>query len=479
MIKIIYILLLFNFSLKAQQLAFPTAIGGGAYTTGGRGGTVIHVTNLNDSGVGSLRAALQTTGTRTIVFDVSGTITLTSLLEIHLDESNFTVAGQTAPEGGITISGKPIQMGGNSQGCNNAIWRYIRFRNASYTGVADVYDHNGFIAEGTDGLILDHCSFSFNDDQAISMNGNYGDLINITINRCLFSENATGVIMGVGDYGYDMGNFTVIDNLFVDQSHRTPNIRTNLQADVVNNVFFNWASRLTRLSSGHTGNVNYIGNYLKMGSFTSNGTTAANKIDTSVTPLIYSAYNYHSNLHTTPVLDDQDLWTNFTTAEAVSTSYFTTTQFPLVGEDYTIKTASETYDDVLVDVGANKYLNADGSVGTYIDSFDTTKIANVISDTSSDPFNKSWTLPTLPTNTRDGSYDTDGDGMADVWETATFGSLARNGTADLDGDGYTDLEEFLNLVDGITETPLPPAQIIKSRGGKIRTNNGFMRIKSH
>src|SRR5690606_37854378 len=102
--------------------AFPTAVGGGANATGGRGGRVIHVTNLNNSGTGSLRAALLATGTRTIVFDVSGTINLTSRIDIPAASSNFTVAGQTAPEGGITISGKPIQIG-KQDACNNSIWR--------------------------------------------------------------------------------------------------------------------------------------------------------------------------------------------------------------------------------------------------------------------------------------------------------------------------------------------------------------------
>ncbi|WP_157805310.1 hypothetical protein [Confluentibacter citreus] len=432
--------------------AFPSAYGGGENTTGGRGGKVIHVTNLNDSGAGSLRAALLASGTRTIVFDVSGTITLTTTIELIEENSNFTVAGQTAPEGGITIAGNPIRMGGGhfrpSQPCNNAIWRYIRFRNGSYTGEPDVYFHNGFVSSGTDGLILDHCSFSFNDNQAIAMRASTGNLINITIQNSVFSENATGIIFGIVELdAFESGNFTSIHNLFVDQSHRTPNISTTKQVDIINNVYFNWISRLTRISSTHTADVNFIGNYMKMGKNTSNGTTAINKVDTSAKPLIYSAYNYHSNLHTTPILNDQDLWTNFSTSNLISSSLFRTIPFNIIGENFQIKSALQAYIDVLADVGTNKYLNADGTYGTYLDSFDTTKINNVKNNISSNPYNKSWTLPILPKNSRSGSYDTDGDGMPDVWERATFGDLSRDGKGDLDGDGYTDLEEFLNQVD--------------------------------
>ena len=131
--KLLFIGILFPLFLIAQTPAVPSVVGAGAYTTGGRGGIVVHVTNLNDSGTGSLREALMMTVPRTIVFDVSGRIHLTSHIELILENSDFTVAGQTAPEGGITISGRPIQMGGGysraNQPCHNAIWRYIRFRN--------------------------------------------------------------------------------------------------------------------------------------------------------------------------------------------------------------------------------------------------------------------------------------------------------------------------------------------------------------
>ena len=339
--------------------AFPTAYGGGAMTTGGRGGRVIRVTNLNDSGPGSFRDAVTKAGSRTIVFDVSGTITLTSLL--YIINSNITIAGQTAPEGGITIAGQSTIID-----CNNVIIRHTRFKNASYTGEADSYFFNGIIVNEGKGLIIDHCSFTFNDDQGLSM-GNFED---VTIQRSLFSNNATGIIAGImtEDYAGNLGNITFINNLFVDQSHRTPNMGGNLPFEVINNIMFNWISRLSRVGYGNLGTLNYIGNYLKPGDNTHIG--SANKIaDSSFDGMLYSANNYHTTLYPTPQLNDQELWQTFLTDLPVDPSVFTTTQHPLIDDTYVIKSAADTYTDVLNDVGTNKFLNADGTYGENLETY--------------------------------------------------------------------------------------------------------------
>lgn len=434
-----------SFPNWSQTKSFPSIQGAGSYVTGGRGGIVVKVTNLNNSGTGSLRAALMMTVPRTIVFEVSGTITLTSAIELIQENSNFTVAGQTAPEGGITISNHLIQMGGGynrpAQPCNNAIWRYIRFRNGRYNGQPDVREHNGFLSSGCQGLVFDHCSFSFCDDQAIAMGGDWGPLTDITIQRSTFSENATGIIVGLNP-NYPTGDITSINNLFVDQGHRTPNAGGTLQYDIINNVYYNWGSRLTNANGGSP-EINFIGNYLQPGDHTLNG--SANKVQ-NINPDIYTANNYHPVYYPTPQLDDRNLWQNFYTNGSLSSSYFTTTMYPLL-ETPTVVSPFAAYTDVMQDVGANKYLNADGTFGVYQDSFDVLKINNAQNDISTNPYNKNWTLPTLPANTRPANYDTDDDGMADLWEMNTFGTLANNGTGDADGDGYTDLEEFLNGVD--------------------------------
>ena len=430
--------------------AFPSAVGAGAYTTGGRGGVVVHVTNLNDNGPGSLREALMMTVPRTIVFDVSGRIHLFSMIELIAENSDFTVAGQTAPRGGITISGRPIQMGGGfgraQEPCNNAIWRYIRFRNGSYTGVADVYLHNGFISTGTDGLVLDHCSFSFNDDQAISMNGNWGRVDNITVSRSLFSENATSVILDGSGTG-NVFEVTVYRNLWKNEYHRQPNYGGVGQVDIINNIHDTFPSRVVNINKTGNKDVNYIGNWIRIGSTST--IYPPNKVQSPANVSIYTANNYHNTLRTTPVLNDQEIWSQFGADPAPSLpgDSFTTTMHILLGAAPPIESAIDAFTIVTGDVGANKYLNDDGSVGNYLDSYDTVLINETINGVQGELGNKSWTQPTLPQNTRAATFDTDKDGMADVWEVEQFGDLRQSAIGDFDGDGYENLEEYINQVD--------------------------------
>ncbi|MDE6766374.1 MAG: pectate lyase, partial [Duncaniella sp.] len=154
-------LLVSSFSLSANEAApaFPGAEGHGRYVTGGRGGKIIHVTNLNDSGAGSFRAALETTGKRVIVFDVAGTIHLNS--DIKLKKGNVTILGQTAPGGGITVADYTFQVE-----ADNVVVRFMRFRRGTDKNLNDGADASW--GRNHHNIIFDHCSFSWSIDEVAS-----------------------------------------------------------------------------------------------------------------------------------------------------------------------------------------------------------------------------------------------------------------------------------------------------------------------
>src|SRR6188508_1852909 len=149
-----------------DHIAFPGAEGYGKYTTGGRGGKIFIVTNLNDDGEGSFRKAATANGPRVIVFAVSGTIHLNSTISI---KANATIAGQTAPGDGICIADKSVQLGGD-----NIILRYIRFRlGDKWQRQAGMVDGSGgedaFSGGGKKHIIIDHCTFSWSNDECFSV----------------------------------------------------------------------------------------------------------------------------------------------------------------------------------------------------------------------------------------------------------------------------------------------------------------------
>ena len=231
--------------------AFPTAYGAGAYASGGRGGQVIHVTNLNDSGPGSFRAAVTASGPRIVVFDVSGTIENLSTLAIT--NGDLTIAGQTAPAGGITITGYRTQF----SGCNNLIVRFLRFRPVFRTTERDAVS----VGSCTN-YIFDHISVSWGTDEIISMET---DVNNATFQRMLIAEgNKTASLLGNSDDPARSENFSMHDCLFYNISHRFPNVNSNGRVDVINNVVYNWRLRLVNALGGIS--LNHLNNYYMRGS---------------------------------------------------------------------------------------------------------------------------------------------------------------------------------------------------------------------
>lgn len=282
--SILVLATLMSVASLAQAPAFPGAEGFGRYTTGGRGGEVIHVTNLNDSGTGSLRQAVSGNSKKIIVFDVGGVIALKKDLTIG---QNTTIEGQTAPAPGITLRYYTVRPGANN------IIRFIRIRRGQEKNVNDGADAvwNRNISH----VILDHCSFSWSIDEVAS----FYDNNNFTMQWCTIGESLTNAGHGKGAHGYGGiwggKEASFHHNLLIHLNNRTPRFngaRYNwngytsnddyakyqwenaLQAENVdfrNCVVYNWGSGGCYGGPGG-GQINMVNNYYKAGPATKNKT---------------------------------------------------------------------------------------------------------------------------------------------------------------------------------------------------------------
>jgi hypothetical protein len=342
--------------------------------------------------------------------------------------------------------------------------------------------------------IFDHCTFSHGGDESASWAGNLFHT-NVTIQNCFFQDSKTGTITGAdtngGNTGLD-GDFSFINNLYSNVSHRFPNPKSNGRHDIINNIVYNWKSRLIRTT--HSGDYNIINNYNKpsngglrdVGWFGTNSIPWLHKVllYTGDTPLIYTAGNIVTGQRETPQTDDSDMFTAFATSQIVPeddpvpAQFFTSTQFPLIGQAFTIKTADQAYTDLVInkDVGAYKTLNADGSINTYYDTSDASHLAMIKDDTYSGSFYDSKSTvayPTIPNNTRPESYYNNSK-SADIPEDWFDANMTQGDlSTDLAPSGYTWVEEFINSVDGEvvsgnTSNNIPQTDVIKSKRKKLR-----------
>lgn len=262
-------------SSSEGAIAFPGAEGFGKYTTGGRGGKVLIVTNLNDDGEGSFRKAATANEPRIIVFAVSGTIHLNSTISI---KANATIAGQTAPGDGICVADKSVQLGGD-----NIILRYIRFRlGDKWQRQAGQIDGSGgedaFSGGGKKHIIIDHCTFSWSNDECFSVyNGDsttlQWNIISEPLNYSYHFETGDKDWEHHG-YGGIWGgkHLTAHHNLFAHCNNRNPRFNGNRQGiqefvDYTNNVIYNWGGN--NIYAGEGGFYNIINNYFKYGPSTS------------------------------------------------------------------------------------------------------------------------------------------------------------------------------------------------------------------
>ena len=256
--------------VEQAALAFPGAEGFGKYTTGGRGGEIMIVTNLNDDGPGSFREAAEKITPRIIIFSVSGTIPLNTKLSIKGD---VTIAGQTAPGDGICLADNSVQLGGN-----NIIIRYLRFRMGDKFQKGGMVDGNGgddaFGGTRRKNIIVDHCSGSWSTDEVFSIYG--GDSTTVQWNLIAEPLNYS-YHFEKGDTGYEHHGYGAIwggrhssyhHNLFAHCNSRTPRwdgIRNipDENCDFVNNVIYDWGHN--NVYAGEGGNYNIVNNYYKYG----------------------------------------------------------------------------------------------------------------------------------------------------------------------------------------------------------------------
>ncbi|TDS13438.1 hypothetical protein DFQ03_2729 [Maribacter caenipelagi] len=461
--------------------AFPSAYGGGSNSTGGRGKVLAIINTLNvnqeltyyqksdendEYYVGGLYSALQNENVGYIIFNVSGNIELgQGGTENRFGSAGIpnvnqkTIFGQSAPLGGITLTGGAFRINGQNNSSNNLIIRYLRSRPIyNKTGQKSMEDDSytwGFLFYGGYNVIIDHCSVSFAQDKAIGayIHDNVDRIENFTFSHNFIQDSHTAAYIAInpGRPGNpeDKVNLISFNKNVIVGSNRTPNLSFNGLAEKVNNVIQSIPSKQSSIFMGL--NLNEIGNYYS-------GDDSPNKILDYInveysyeSPSVYTRENYFEKLLTGDLNEDNSVIWSLKDSHIPAPSNFFTNN-PHIGFPNPIEplTPQETYTELIQNgnVGAFKYLDNNGRINQFRDSFDTSQLEivskNLQYQTKSE---NNWTLPSIPSNMRPESYDTDMDGMSDSWELREFGSLNESYRGDYDGDGYENIEEYMNQVD--------------------------------
>ena len=441
---------------SGKLLAFPGAVGGGKYATGGRGGEVYHVTNLNDSGEGSFRDAVSKSG-RIVVFDVSGTIELKSNI---LCSSNVTIAGQTAPGGsGITLKNYKMGMSGD-----NIICRYISSRPGPYASTSSGNDAWGG-AKGS-GSIIDHCSMGWTTDEQWGL---YSNNENYTVQYSVLGPadswgghkkglHGFGIMLGKGSLSFDHN--LIIHN--VSRNFRGKVVGT-ATADFTNNIIYDWGYQTTYGTIGH---LNYVNNTLKAGNSTTGGYHWM-YVDSTTSPQNFKVYcagnqliNKDGSMHSITY----DNWAGVTVKESIGITkddLYSASAFQINQDGENVSTvpgsesAAASYDHVISFAGngispdkrtaidqqcAYETKNGTGSCSG------TSEYDSTVTDLDKYKIQcgVSYVYPSAVTKKE--ITDSDNDGMADDWELAR--GLDPSDPTDYKGDycgqGYMNIEYYIN-----------------------------------
>ncbi|MDO6518273.1 hypothetical protein [Zobellia uliginosa] len=396
--------------------AFPTAEGFGKNATGGRGGIVVEVTNLNDSGPGSLREALKMKETRTIVFKVGGTIECKDYLSIPYGSGNVTIAGHTAPGGGILIKGGELRIQDS-----NVIVRYLRFRvgkNPGGTSNLDGIKIRSYQSEPIKDIIIDHCSITWGQDENISIT----NAENITIQNSIIGECKLSILIQFSEKVSFLNNLVSLSG---SRNVKSNTIPTNeITFEQINNIVygFNWGTAGT---AGMAFNV--IGNYYRQ----SKDYAAKSNYCITLSPAAPESRSQEI-LKNTHAYFKGNKYDSNKMALYRDEGYNYVKSSPKNASDYIPTDAGDLDNKLLGHVGAsypvrdavdtrliNSYLNAEGVVRDY------------------------GTFPNIANGI--GYSDKDKDGMSDDWENENGldSNSPKDGSKDRNNDGYTNLEDFL------------------------------------
>ncbi|MDP2259641.1 MAG: pectate lyase [Caulobacter sp.] len=421
-----------------QAVAFPGAEGFGRHATGGRRGAVLRVTTLADAGPGSLRAAIEAKGPRTIIFDVGGTITLASPLKIS--RPNITLAGQTAPGDGITLRGQPLIIA-----ADDVIVRYIRVRLGDETGVQDdAID----ITRGRR-IILDHVSASWSVDETLSAGSRYSPpesgVYDLTVQWSLIAQSLNDSIHDKGRHGYGSlirgghgARFSWLNNLWADHQARMPRPGNYNGPDVDplggffefrGNVFSNWGGA----RAGYNADTNALIAYDFVGNWYQAGPDSEGSIAFCEENAGSRAFFSDNAINGVFPADPWSL-VGCTPPPGYRASA------PLADSGARTVSPALAYARVLAGAGASKVR----------DAVDERVVAGVRSRTGW-LINSQRDVGDWPVLKGGPAWvDTDGDGMPDDWECSRGFDPgdASDGAKDRDGDGFTNLEDWLNSLVG-------------------------------